>query len=202
MQGMAAWKSAGAQYVGITYESDRPVFQCEVPNGGLDIQDEQVYWHFASGAACYSLRQLYTTPESDFKLYEEDEPYLAIGRKMGWDLLGICENEVHLAEYDLITFLVGVCLLVLSFSLFSFGVSTLVFRLGICRLAPPCVLWYLNDRGTLADERWKALTWSRPANETAQCWWLVIWPNYVVQFLIPSPTPSMFNCRVLFSLPR
>ena len=26
--------------------------------------------------------------------------------------------------------------------------------------------WYLNDRGTLADERWKALKWSRPVNET------------------------------------
>ena len=69
--------------------------------------------------------------ENHFKLHEDDEPYLRIGRKMGWDLLGICENEVHLAEY-------------------------------------------LNDRGTLADERWKALKWSRPVNETLPCWWLVV----------------------------
>ena len=40
--------------------------------------------------------------ENHFKLHEEDdEPYLRIGRRMGWDLLGICESDVHLAEYDL-----------------------------------------------------------------------------------------------------
>ena len=44
------------------------------------------------------------SPRIIFKVHEEggDEPYLRIGRQMGWDPLGICENEVHLAEYDLI----------------------------------------------------------------------------------------------------
>ena len=103
MQGVAAWKSAGAHYVGISYESDRPVFQCELPNGGKDIQDHPVYWHFANGVEHYSLREIHAMSEIDFKLRDEggDEPYLRIGRQMGWDPLGVCENEVHLAEYDL-----------------------------------------------------------------------------------------------------
>ena len=123
MQGMAAWKSTGAQYVGISYESDRPVFQCELPDGGMDIQDEQVYWHFANGVECYSLREIHAMSEIHFKLHEEDdEPYLRIGRRMGWDLLGICENEVHLAEYDLFNCLC-VCSCAPSFPCFPLCVS-------------------------------------------------------------------------------
>ena len=102
MQGMAAWKSAGAQYVGISYESDRPVFQCELPNGGKVIQDHPVYWHFANGVEMYTLRELFALNENHFELHsDDDEPYEMIGESMGWVPLGICENEVHLAEYDL-----------------------------------------------------------------------------------------------------
>ena len=59
----------------------------------------------------------------------------------------------------------------LLFSSVAYSTSTLI----IDRLIKPSILArYLNDRGTLADERWKTLEWSEPLNETAQCWWLVI----------------------------
>ena len=59
MQGVAAWRSVGAQYVGISYESDRPGFQCEVPDGGMDVQDEEAYLHFAHGVECYALHEIH-----------------------------------------------------------------------------------------------------------------------------------------------
>ena len=103
MEGMASWKSTGGQYVGISYESDRPVFQCELPDGGMDIQEHPVYWHFANGVEMYTLRELFALNENHFELHsDDDEPYEMIGESMGWVPLGICENEVHLAEYDLI----------------------------------------------------------------------------------------------------
>ena len=101
MQGFAKWKSAGAEYVGISYESERPAFQCELPDGGMDIQDHPVYWHFANSLGLYSLRELCAMSENQFELHCVDEPYLVIAEKIGWLALGICENEVHLAEYDL-----------------------------------------------------------------------------------------------------
>ena len=104
MQGMAEWKSGysgGARYIGICYESDRPDFLCEVPDGGLDIQDQSVYWHFANGVEFLSLSELYLLPETHFEIQEEEDArYLTIGRQTGWDLLGICEDEISLAEYD------------------------------------------------------------------------------------------------------
>ena len=85
MQGIGKWKSAGAQHVGISCESDCPVFQCELPDGGLDIQDHRVYWHLANGAECRSLRELCAMSENQFELHEEgDAPDLRIGRRIGW----------------------------------------------------------------------------------------------------------------------
>ena len=106
MKGMAKWKSGygneSAQYVGISYESDRPAFHCEVPDGGLDIQEQPVYWHFANGVDLLSLREVYSLPETHFEIQgEEDVRYMTLGSQNGWDLLGICEDEVSLAEYDL-----------------------------------------------------------------------------------------------------
>ena len=58
--------------------------------------------------------------------------------------------------------------------LFS-SVASFISSLIIDRLIKPSIVArYLNDRGTLAEERWKALEWSAPVNETDQCWWLVI----------------------------
>ena len=61
--------------------------------------------YFANGVDLLSLRDVYDLPESHFEIQdEEDVRYLTLGSQMGWDLLGICEDEVSLAEYDLYDF--------------------------------------------------------------------------------------------------
>ena len=127
----------------------------------LDIPD-------AGLMECHSLREMYTLPESHFKVRTEevewvqsqhgekfdavDARYLKICSQMAWDALGCCESEVHLAEYDLN--LDRWFLLVR----FSHTFPPLMYRLTL----PLKNARYLNDRGTLADERWKALEWRRP----------------------------------------
>ena len=47
--------------------------------------------------------QATTMSKNQLELHCEDEPfYLVIASIMGWIALGICKNEVHLAEYHLI----------------------------------------------------------------------------------------------------
>ena len=60
---------------------------------------------FKADRLCEPTRKAQATAMSknQLELHYEDEPsYLAITRNMGWIALGICKNEVHLAEYDLI----------------------------------------------------------------------------------------------------
>ena len=185
MQGMAKWKSGAnsnehAQYVGISYESDRPAFQYEVPDGGLDIQDQPVYWQFANGVDLFSLRQVYSMSEANFEIQGEvDERYLNLGSQMGWDLLGICEDEISLAEYDshrLKHFPIYSCMPrppSTPAHLLHTCVHLCVYLHSLPYLSCGCTR-YLNNRGTLAEERWKALKWTKPEDETVQCWWLVL----------------------------
>ena len=43
MATVAELKRPGAKYVGICFESERPEIVPQLPDGGLDIQDEPVY---------------------------------------------------------------------------------------------------------------------------------------------------------------
>ena len=80
--------------------------------------------------------------------------------------------------------------------LFS-SVASFISSLIIDRLIKPSILArYLNDRGTLADERWKALEWKRPLNETAQCWWLVILVKLCCVELVESSQAVSPPCSV------
>ena len=96
MQAVAEDMSPGSEYVGISFESDRPAFQCQVPDGGLDIQDHAVYWNFPCGTRCCSLRDI---NDDDTLKCSGDQPYRTIGDQMGWDALGICADEASLAQY-------------------------------------------------------------------------------------------------------
>ena len=52
--------------------------------------------------------------------------------------------------------------------------------LGICQ-SEGDLAQYLADPGTIADERWKALAWSKPEKDTMPCWWLVLLVKYFSQ---------------------
>ena len=37
MKGVAAWKHPKCEYIGLSYEGDRPAFELEVPDGGRGV---------------------------------------------------------------------------------------------------------------------------------------------------------------------
>ena len=88
--------------MGLSFEGDRPFFQCELPDGGVYIQEHSAYWHLQGGVQCMLLAEFNEMDEIDFKLAAKDEPYMVIGQQMGWNVLGICEDEAGLAQYQII----------------------------------------------------------------------------------------------------
>ena len=100
MQAFAQWKSPGSEYVGISYEGDQPAFQFDVPDGGLDIQDQCVYWNLLTGTECLSLRELHVrTDDQLVPSVPGDIAYILIGEEMKWEILGVCANEADIAQY-------------------------------------------------------------------------------------------------------
>ena len=79
MQAFAESISPGCEYLGISFESDRPSFELQVPDGGLDIQQIPVYWNFHVGSVCSSLHELNDSPGQVLECPSE-EPYKHIGR--------------------------------------------------------------------------------------------------------------------------
>ena len=102
MHNYAKWKcpEGNAAYVGVCFEGEPPTFQCEVPEGGKDIQDHTVYWSFPCGVLSFSLRELHVTGKDDLLASAEPfEAYFQIAREMHFDGLGVCENDVELSQY-------------------------------------------------------------------------------------------------------
>ena len=102
MHNYAKWKcpEGNAAYVGICFEGEQSTFQCEVPDGGVDIQDQTVYWSFPCGVSSFSLRELHLTSNDELLAPEEPfQAYFDIAEEMHFDLVGVCENDGELSQY-------------------------------------------------------------------------------------------------------
>lgn len=96
---VAELKRPGAKYVGICFESERPQILPHLPDGGLDIQDELVYWVLPGGkSVCMSLRDFARAPDDELAPVDSDEAYIAIGREMGYVVLG-CAPEADVSDF-------------------------------------------------------------------------------------------------------
>ena len=59
MQAVATSVLPGITYKGIAYEGDRPDIAPDLPNGGIDLQTEPVYWILTDGrCVCWSVAEL------------------------------------------------------------------------------------------------------------------------------------------------
>ena len=123
MQSLVASVHPDCEYVGLSFEGDRPSFLMEIPDGGNDIQDHPVYWSTPTGTKSASIREMCVWKDNLCLEPENNHMYEAISAQMNWEILGVCANEADLAQY-------------------------------------------LTEPGALADERWKALDWSKPEKDT------------------------------------
>ena len=90
----------GIEFKGIAYESDAPKLLKQLPNGGVDCQDEKVYWTMPDGrCVSYSLRELSYLRDDDLTPQDSHESYLAVAKELGYDALGKPENDESFEEY-------------------------------------------------------------------------------------------------------
>ena len=75
---------AAIQYKGIVFDSERPDLKLQVPKGGMDIQDEPVYWSLPDGRVVYwSLQQLRLKKTDEFFELNTHEAYREIAKVLG-----------------------------------------------------------------------------------------------------------------------
>ena len=92
----------GIEFKGIAYESDAPTLLKQLPNGGVDCQDEKVYWTMPDGrCVSYSLRELSYLRDDDLAPQDSHDAYLAVAKELGYDALGKPENDESFEEYRL-----------------------------------------------------------------------------------------------------
>ena len=78
MQAVAGNVAPRAEFKGVTYDSDRPEIQLEVPRGGRDIQGDSVYWVLPGGrCVCKSLRECACLSPADLAKASTLEAYAA-----------------------------------------------------------------------------------------------------------------------------
>eukprot|EP00973_Karenia_brevis_P096384 12431531-Karenia_brevis.AAC.1 len=119
----------GVQYKGIVFEGDDYQFILEVPNNGIDIQEEPAHWILPSGQSiCTSVRQIAEIQKDQLFANNEEEAYREIAQMMGYHALG------HACDSDLEAF--------------------------------------RENPGTLSEKVWERCPWTKPADETASCWWV------------------------------
>ena len=83
MQAVASNVHAGLQFKGIAFDQERAQIVQQLPCGGLDIQDEPVYWVFPDGQCrCWSVRDLAEAREDQLVNADEDfleQAYTSVG---------------------------------------------------------------------------------------------------------------------------
>ena len=94
----------GIIFKGIVLEdSDRLDIKNTLPNDGVDIFDEPLYWALPDGRiVCWSVRELARKRRDELFLDDASTAYLEIAKELGYDVLGkpLCEHEFELFRQD------------------------------------------------------------------------------------------------------
>ena len=76
-------------FKGVAFAGECPQLVLELPNNGLDVQDELCHWTMPDGrCVTMSARQMANLREDQFVEEESDEAYRAVAQEFGYDVLG------------------------------------------------------------------------------------------------------------------
>ena len=93
-EGIAESKKAALTFKGIAFGSERPEIAHQLPDGGVDIQGELVYWALPCGrCVCWALRELANAHGNDLAPTDSDEACRAVTRELGYDVLACPTSE-------------------------------------------------------------------------------------------------------------
>lgn len=84
----------GVHFKGIVYEADRPSIVRQLPSGGLDVQDEPLFWTLPDGrCVCKSLREVAALLPNELAPKDSHEEYLEVAKRLGYHALGKPNDE-------------------------------------------------------------------------------------------------------------
>ena len=90
------------EFKGLVYEGDRGQPVRTMPNGGIDCQNEPLYWTLPDGrCVCKSLQQMALLRDDELAPQDSHEAYLAVARELGYDALGKPEDDDTFEEFRL-----------------------------------------------------------------------------------------------------
>ena len=90
------------EFKGIAYEGERNQLVRHLPHGGVDCQDDPLYWTLPDGrCVCQSLRELASMRDDELAPQESHDAYVAVAEQLGYDALGRPENEEAFEEFRL-----------------------------------------------------------------------------------------------------
>jgi hypothetical protein len=88
----------GICYKGVCYDAERPEITATLPNGGVNIQDESIFWALPSGAVrCWSLRELVETRPDELLPEDSEAAYSSVAAELGYDVLG-CGSDADILQ--------------------------------------------------------------------------------------------------------
>ncbi len=89
----------GTTWQGVCYdEADRIEILPLLPNGGVDAQDQELYWTLPCGRCiCMSVRRLAEAHEDEIAAVDAEEAYRAVAAQLGYDCLGAADSGEVLA---------------------------------------------------------------------------------------------------------
>jgi hypothetical protein len=89
----------GTTWQGVCYdEADRIEILPLLPNGGVDAQDQELYWTLPCGKCiCMSVRRLAEAHEDELAASDAEEAYRAVAAQLGYDCLGAADSGEVLA---------------------------------------------------------------------------------------------------------
>jgi len=97
MKAVAANLHDGVQFKGVAYDQERAAIVEHLPNEGVDIQDEPLYWVLPDGRCeCWTVRKLHAAqPDELVHTSEEtvDEAYQFVAKAFGYEILGKASDE-------------------------------------------------------------------------------------------------------------
>lgn len=77
------------EFKGVAFDGERPQLMLQLPNDGVDVQDEMAHWTLPDGrCVCLSARQLADLQEDQFFEEDAEEAYRAVAQQLGYDCLG------------------------------------------------------------------------------------------------------------------
>ena len=94
MESVAKNVHQGVSFKGIVFEGERPTISLQLPHGGIDIQDEPLYWTLPDGRSeVRSVRRMAEASQDLLSFQNSEDAYKAVAKAMEYDCLGIAAEE-------------------------------------------------------------------------------------------------------------